>query len=83
MEFKRCDRCGCFFMSEDDVCCLCKTKDKADSIKLHDYLEGHPTGTISSLEELSINTGISIKTLNRFGGIKGIDNILNGFNVSL
>ena len=28
MEFKRCSRCGCFFTSNDDVCCNCLSKDK-------------------------------------------------------
>ena len=39
MEFKKCARCGCFFMSDDSVCCNCKPKDKFDTIKLQNYLE--------------------------------------------
>ena len=27
MEFKKCARCGCFYMSEDDVCVKCYPKD--------------------------------------------------------
>ena len=68
MEFKKCERCGCFFVSEDSVCCNCKTKDRADTIKLQSYIEEH--GAIgTSLEEISAGTGITIKNLNRFGEI--------------
>jgi len=75
MDFKKCNRCGCFFISEDDVCCNCKVKDKADTIKLQNFIEEH--GVPSSLEELSIGTGISIKNLNRFGEIQNLDGIIN------
>ena len=65
MEFKKCQRCGCFFVSEDNVCHNCMAKDRADSIKLQNYLEEHVTP--SSLEEISIDTGISLKNLSRIG----------------
>lgn len=78
MEFKKCVRCGCFFVSEDSVCCNCKSKDKFDSIKLQNYLEEHSTPT--SLEEISIGTGISIKNLNRYEEIQKLNTSLNGTN---
>ena len=73
MEFKKCIRCGCFFLSEDNVCCNCKSKDLSDVIKIQNYLEEHSSP--SSIEELSLGTGISIKNLNRFGQVQNI----NGF----
>lgn len=76
MEFKKCARCGCFFMSDDSVCCNCKPKDKFDTIKLQNYLEEHTSPT--SLEEISIGTGISIKNLCRFDEIKKLNSISDG-----
>ena len=64
MEFKKCIRCGCFFLSDDEVCCNCKPKDLCDSKKLGDFLENTPNFT--SIEDISINTGISIKNVSRF-----------------
>ncbi len=73
MEFKKCERCGCFFISEDNVCCNCKTKDRADTIKLQNFIEEH--GTSCSIEEISSQTGITIKNLNRFESINKIADI--------
>ena len=67
MEFKKCERCGCFFISENDVCCNCIAKDKADTIKLLNYIEEH--GSTGTMEDFSAGTGITIKNLNRFGEI--------------
>lgn len=64
MDFKKCERCGCFFLSEDSVCFNCKPKDKADSAKLLTYLESK--NSISSIEEISLNTGISSKNITRY-----------------
>lgn len=76
MEFKKCARCGCFFMSDDSVCCNCKPKDKFDTLKLQNYLEEHSSPT--SLEEISIGTGISIKNLSRYEEIQKLDSITDG-----
>ena len=76
MEFKRCVRCGCFFMSNNDVCCNCDSKDKFDIAKLNTILEEEPT--FNSIEELSIESGINLNNLNRFisnNKILGINNI--------
>ena len=76
MEFKRCVRCGCFFVSNNDVCCNCESKDKFDIAKLNTILEEEPT--FNSIEELSIESGINLNNLNRFISdhkISGIDNI--------
>ena len=74
MEFKKCNRCGCFFISEDEVCCNCKTKDVADTIKIKNYIEDY--GFPTTAEELSEGTGISLKNISRFGGIDAFENKL-------
>lgn len=66
MEFKRCERCGAFFTSSDNVCYNCSTKEKADFLKFKTYIEENNIDNINSLSELSTGTGLSGKTLNRF-----------------
>lgn len=75
MEFKKCVRCGCFFIAEDNVCCNCKPKDLCDSKILGDFLENTPN--INSIEDISIGTGISAKNISRFieSGNYQLDNI--------
>ena len=64
MDFKKCARCGSFYLSEEMVCCNCKEKDKSDGVKLKSFLEENTE--VCSLEELSLNTGVSLKNLNRY-----------------
>ena len=66
MEFKKCERCGCFFASNDNVCYNCLTKEKYEISKFKTYLEENNISTINSLNDLSVGTGISTKTLTRF-----------------
>ena len=75
MEFKKCNRCGCFFISEDEVCCNCKTKDMADTIKIQNYIQEY--GIPGTAEELSEGTGVTIKNIYRFGGIEKLDENIN------
>lgn len=64
MEFKKCVRCGCFFMSDNDVCCNCQSKDKMDIAKLNSILD--EDNTFNSIQDLSIASGINANNLNRF-----------------
>ena len=76
MEFKKCLRCGCFFTSNDNVCCNCESKDRFDIAKLNNILEDNEN--FNSIEELSSISGINLNNLNRFiknNKISGIDNI--------
>lgn len=76
MEFKKCMRCGCFFMSDNDVCCNCQSKDRMDISKLNSISEKNIS--YNSVQDLSIASGININNLNRFianNQISGIDNI--------
>lgn len=66
MEFKKCDRCGCFFVSNDNVCFNCLTKDRFEMSKFKNFIEENNFNTINTLNDLSIQTGISQKNLNRF-----------------
>lgn len=64
MEFKKCARCGCFFVSNNDVCCKCEIKDSADIIKLNDFID--TINDISSINDISTSTGVSLSNINRF-----------------
>ena len=77
MEFKKCLRCGCFFSTNNDVCCNCEAKDKIDITRLNSIVNDDIC--INSIEDLSISSGITINNLNRF--IKNKD--INGLNINL
>ena len=64
MEFKKCLRCGSFFMSDTNVCCNCEPKDKLDIANLNSFINNN--SAINTVENLSIGTGISTNNLNRF-----------------
>lgn len=55
MEFKKCLRCGCFFMSEDNVCCNCSSKDHTDLQTVNNFIS-QDNSSFYSIEELSANT---------------------------
>lgn len=76
MEFKKCVRCGCFFMSNNDVCCNCESKDRFDISKLNNIIDEDIS--FNSIEDLSIASGVNLNNLNRFisnNKISGINNI--------
>ncbi len=64
MNFNKCSRCGCFFMSDGSVCPNCQPKEQYEMSQLKDFLEEN-TNQIN-IENLSSSTGISVKNLNRF-----------------
>ena len=65
MELNKCSRCGAFFVAGNNVCPNCEVKDSAEIFKLKNFLDENDYSG-SSVEELSCNTGISVKNLNRF-----------------
>ena len=74
MELNKCSRCGAFFVTGNNVCPNCELKDSAEIFKLKSFLEENDYSG-SSIEDLSCNTGISVKNLNRFleqNNFKGI-----------
>ena len=65
MEVKRCARCGQFFETVNEVCHNCIAKDNRDIGKLKNYFSyGYVAGKVS-LGDISYDTGITMKNLNR------------------
>ena len=81
MEFKKCERCGCFFASNDNVCYNCLTKDRFEMSKFKNFIEENNINQINSLSDLSIQTGISQKNLNRFLGYEDFNSLSDQFNL--
>ena len=81
MEFKKCERCGAFFASNDNVCYNCSTKEKADFLKFKTYIEENNIDNINSLNDLSTGAGISSKTINRFLDNENFLDIANQINL--
>lgn len=77
MEFKKCARCGCFFMSANNICCNCESKDKLDIAKVNNFLDEN--NNFNSIQDLSIASGVNINNLNRL--IK--DNKISNLNINL
>jgi len=70
MEFKKCNRCGGFFAAEGTVCPKCSPKDNLELSTFKNYIEENG---LSSIEAMSIGTGISAKNINRFINLEGIN----------
>lgn len=64
MEFKKCARCGSFFVTDGEICQNCAPKDRLDMVKFKDYIES--TSGSPSVDSISIDTGISTKNVNRY-----------------
>lgn len=64
MNFNKCERCGCFFITDSAVCPKCEPKDTFEMKVLKDYLSNN--ASLDSIDNISSDTGISIKNLNRF-----------------
>ena len=64
MELKKCNRCGNFFISGNaDICYDCSIKDRNDIAKLNSILDN---SNISSVQELSMNSGVKENNINRY-----------------
>ncbi len=77
MKINRCIRCGGFYTSEGDVCPNCITKDNMELSVFKTYLENNVNET--SLNNVSIKTGISTPNLNRFLGYEGFEDFEKNF----
>ena len=64
MDFKKCSRCGSFYVSNGNVCPKCSPKDNLEFSTFNSYINEH--GLDESIDTISGNTGISVKNLNRF-----------------
>ena len=63
MELNKCTRCGCFYVSGPNVCPACEQKDSSEIDKLKSFLSENE---ITSIDDISFQTGISAKNLDRF-----------------
>lgn len=77
MEFKKCNRCGNFYISEGSVCPKCTPKDNLELSTFKNYVEENGYNTI---DYISSATGISEKSINRFLGYEGLEEL--GKNIS-
>lgn len=77
MECKKCKRCGCFFVSDNDVCTKCAPKDNCEIIKLRNYLNNNE---VNSLDEIASNVGITQSNLLRHIGNDEFKNIYKNLN---
>lgn len=75
MEIKKCERCGCFYASLEPVCSNCTTKDKLEISKLQQYFSN--TTYARTINDISANTGISTKNLNRYLSNSELSSIIN------
>lgn len=81
MEFKRCERCGSFFMSSDSVCHHCLTKDRFEMSQFKNFIEENNISDINTINDLSVQTGIATKNLNRFLGTEDFNDIASQLNL--
>lgn len=79
MEFKKCERCGSFYLSESNICENCSPKDNFELSKLRNYFEGDIQA--NSIDSISVDTGISVKNLNRYLGNEEFAEISSKLNI--
>ncbi len=72
MEFNKCTRCGCFYITDGDTCPSCKTKDDIEIAKLNNFF-AESENTSVGVGELSYITGISVKNLSRYANTKNLN----------
>ncbi len=70
MEFKKCNRCGNFYITDKDICPKCTPKDNLEQSTFKNYIEQNG---YNSIDNISTATGISQKNLNRFLGYEGFE----------
>ena len=74
MEFKKCLRCGSFFLSDSNVCPNCLPKDESEIAKINNYINDNNILNCS-ISSLSVNTGVSLRNINRFIDTNVIPNV--------
>ncbi len=67
MNFNKCSRCGCFFMTNSAVCPNCQEKDALEMHRLENYMQENENDNGSyNFDTIMSSTGISAKNLTRF-----------------
>jgi len=64
MNLNKCARCGCFYITAQDVCPKCIVKDNYEIAKLQEFIEEN--GIPTNVEGLCDSTNISIKNMQRY-----------------
>lgn len=70
MELNKCSRCGAFHSNGGDICPRCYNKDNLELSTFKSFIEENG---LSSVDNISAQTGISQKNVNRFFGYQGIE----------
>ena len=81
MNLNKCERCGCFFTSKNQVCPNCQAKDENEINQLKNFL--NEVDNEVSIENLSASTGVSIKNVNRFLKDKNLCNAFTDLGLNL
>jgi len=81
MEFKKCERCGCFFLSNYNVCENCSPKDSFEMSQLKNYFESENYS--NSINSISVDTGISVKNLNRYFENEEFSNLSSKLHIGI
>lgn len=71
MDFNKCKRCGCFFITNGDTCPSCTPKDTNEISALNNFFSENKNPV--TINELSSLTGISTKNLSRYISYKDFD----------
>ena len=69
MNFNKCTRCGCFYVTDGATCPSCQEKDEKEISKLNNFFIENDNDAIQ-INELSSLTGISVKNITRFAANK-------------
>lgn len=72
MEVIKCSRCGAFYTDGGYVCSKCAKKDNIELSTFKNFVEENGL-EVNSLNQISIQTGISEKNLNRFLNYAGLE----------
>ncbi len=89
MNFNKCERCGCFFATDNSTCPSCSTKDNIEMNTLKNYIINNSISEdiTTNVSAISNDTGITVKNLNRFLDNKsfasGIDTIIKNNNTKI
>ena len=79
MEVNRCARCGAFYTNGGYVCPKCTAKDNVELAAFKDFVEENGL-EVNSLSQISSQTGISEKNINRFLNYEGLEGYNKLFN---
>ena len=79
MEVTRCSRCGAFYTNGGYVCSKCSSKDNMELSTFKNFVEENGL-EINSLSQISSQTGITEKNLNRFLNYDGLEGYKKLFN---